>query len=68
MSSSHGTASNTGNKSAIKVEESSGDEKGEGMTLGDAISVNQVKDTSLASLEELQNLAGGADIKVLNCL
>ena len=27
--------------------------------------MNQVKDTALASVEELQNLAGGADIKVL---
>lgn len=35
------------------------------MTLGDALSISQVKDTSLTSVEELQNLAGGADIKVL---
>lgn len=32
------------------------------ITLGDAL--NQVKDASPTSLEELQNLAGGADIKV----
>lgn len=32
------------------------------MTLGDALS--QTKDASPTSLEELQNLAGGADIKV----
>lgn len=32
------------------------------ITLGDAAS--QVKDASATSLEELQNLAGGADIKV----
>lgn len=31
------------------------------MTLGDAL--NQIKETSLASVEELHNLAGGADIK-----
>lgn len=36
------------------------------MTLGDALSQNPVKDASIASLEELQNLAGGSDIKVLN--
>lgn len=35
------------------------------MTLGDALSHDPVKDASIASLEELQNLAGGADIKVL---
>lgn len=33
------------------------------MTLGEAL--NQAKDSSLASVEELHNLAGGADIKVL---
>jgi guanine nucleotide-exchange factor len=32
------------------------------MTLGDALS--QAKDASLTSLEEIQSLAGGADIKV----
>lgn len=44
-------------------ETSSGDENEKGMTLGDALS--QAKETSLTSVEELQNLAGGADIKVL---
>lgn len=34
------------------------------LTLGDALSMNRAKDTSLTSLEELHNLAGGADIKV----
>lgn len=38
------------------------DEKEKETSLGDAL--NQVKDTSLASLEELHNLAGGSDIKV----
>ena len=33
--------------------------------MGDELSVNQVNETSIASVEELQNLAGGADIKVL---
>lgn len=32
------------------------------MTLGDQL--NQAKETSIASVEELHNLAGGADIKV----
>lgn len=43
----------------------SSDQNDRESTLGDALSTNQVKDTSLASLEELQNLAGGADIKGL---
>ncbi|KAF2285092.1 hypothetical protein GH714_037842 [Hevea brasiliensis] len=42
------------------------DQNEEGMTLGDAL--NQMKETSLASVEELQNLAGGADIKVLEAV
>lgn len=33
-------------------------------TLGDALSMTREKDESHASVEELQNLAGGADIKV----
>ncbi|XP_077214476.1 HOPM interactor 7 isoform X2 [Tasmannia lanceolata] len=37
-------------------------------TLGDALSMSHVKDTSLASVEELQNLAGGADIKGLEAV
>lgn len=43
-------------------ETSAGDSNEKDMTLGDALS--QAKDASLTSLEELQNLAGGADIKV----
>lgn len=39
-----------------------GDPNEKEMTLGDALS--EAKDASLTSLEELQNLAGGADIKV----
>ena len=46
------------------METSSGDQTEKEMTLGDALSMNQVKDTAVASVEELQNLAGGADIKV----
>ncbi|XP_058108815.1 brefeldin A-inhibited guanine nucleotide-exchange protein 5 [Magnolia sinica] len=38
------------------------------ITLGDALSMNRGKDTSLASVEELQNLAGGADIKGLEAV
>ncbi|EXC13619.1 Brefeldin A-inhibited guanine nucleotide-exchange protein 1 [Morus notabilis] len=50
-----------------KVEETSlGDENEKGITLGDAL--NQAKDTSLTSVEELQNLAGGADIKGLEAV
>ena len=48
--------------------ESSSDQNDRESTLGDAISINQEKDTSVASLEELQNLAGGADIKVCQSL
>ena len=43
-------------------ESSMGDSNEKEMTLGDALS--QAKDASPTSLEELQNLAGGADIKV----
>lgn len=39
-------------------------ESKEGATSADASSVNEVKDTPVASVEELQNLAGGSDIKV----
>ncbi|XP_068661146.1 brefeldin A-inhibited guanine nucleotide-exchange protein 5-like isoform X2 [Aristolochia californica] len=37
-------------------------------TLGDELSLNRAKDTSLASMEELQNLAGGTDIKGLEAV
>ncbi|CAK9161194.1 unnamed protein product, partial [Ilex paraguariensis] len=57
------------NGSNLKVEEtSSGDQNEKGMMFGDALSVNIVKDASLASVEELQNLAGGADIKGLEAV
>ncbi|XP_059634656.1 brefeldin A-inhibited guanine nucleotide-exchange protein 5 isoform X2 [Cornus florida] len=57
------------NGSNSKVEETSSvDQNGKEMTLGDALSMNKVKDTSLASVEELQNLAGGADIKGLEAV
>ncbi|KAJ0966984.1 hypothetical protein J5N97_023901 [Dioscorea zingiberensis] len=38
------------------------------ITLGDALSMNREKGTSAASVEELQNLAGGADIKGLEAV
>ncbi|XVF48806.1 hypothetical protein PTKIN_Ptkin03bG0218000 [Pterospermum kingtungense] len=50
--------------SSAKAEEaSSNDQIDNEMTLGDAL--NRAKDTTLATVEELQNLAGGADIKGL---
>ncbi|KAJ7955363.1 Brefeldin A-inhibited guanine nucleotide-exchange protein like [Quillaja saponaria] len=53
--------------SNTNVEETSiGDPNDRGVTLGDAL--NQVKETSLASVEELHNLAGGADIKGLEAV
>lgn len=54
--------------SNVKVKETSlGDETEKAMTLGDAL--NQIKNASLAPVEELHNLAEGADIKVfLICL
>lgn len=51
-----------------KVEEATLGQTGNEMTLGDALLMNQVKDTSLASVEELQNLVGGADIKGLEAV
>jgi guanine nucleotide-exchange factor len=37
----------------------------EKVTLGDALSMNRPSEAPPTSVEELQNLAGGADIKVL---
>ncbi|CAN1217020.1 Brefeldin A-inhibited guanine nucleotide-exchange protein 5 [Linum perenne] len=66
-SSSGNQESTSAARSDMKVDEiSSPDQNEEGMTLGDAL--NQAKDTSLASVEELQNLAGGADIKGLEAV
>lgn len=36
------------------------------LTLGDALSMTRTNEASAASFDELQNLAGGADIKVLH--
>ncbi|KAA8523374.1 hypothetical protein F0562_009797 [Nyssa sinensis] len=57
------------NGSNSKVEETDLDDQNDKeITLRDALSMNQVKDTSLSSVEELQNLAGGADIKGLEAV
>ncbi|KAJ6406636.1 hypothetical protein OIU84_010196 [Salix udensis] len=54
-------------KSDLSTEETpNADQNEEEMTLGDAL--NQIKETSLASVEELHNLAGGADIKGLEAV
>ena len=53
----------SGQTSNTEGEETSSEGQSEKeMTLGDQL--NQVKDTPIASVEELHNLAGGADIKV----
>lgn len=53
----------SGQSSNTKAEETSLEDQSEKeMTLGDQL--NQAKDTPIASVEELHNLAGGADIKV----
>lgn len=57
-----------GDESGSKNAESSVDDhNNKGIILGDALSIHQGKDT-LASVEELQNLAGGADIKGLEAV
>lgn len=60
----HTEAVSTENSNAKTEGTSLGDSNDKEMTLGDALS--QIKDASPTSLEELQNLAGGADIKVKN--
>ncbi|GMY35231.1 brefeldin A-inhibited guanine nucleotide-exchange protein 5 [Fagus crenata] len=59
-------AAPTDNSNTEVEETSSGDPDEKGVTLGEAL--NQVKDSSLASVEELHNLAGGADIKGLEAV
>ncbi|KAL3744597.1 hypothetical protein ACJRO7_013808 [Eucalyptus globulus] len=54
------------NLSSKAEETSSSNENEKEMTLGDALT--QAKETSLASVEELQSLAGGADIKGLEAV
>lgn len=54
-------------KSGLSTEETpNADQNEEEITLGDAL--NQIKETSLASVEELHNLAGGSDIKGLEAV
>ncbi|XP_031256027.1 brefeldin A-inhibited guanine nucleotide-exchange protein 5 isoform X3 [Pistacia vera] len=65
-SSGHTETSSADNSSPKKEETTLSDQNENGMTLGDAL--NQAKDTSLASVEELHNLAGGADIKGLEAV
>ncbi|KAE8687589.1 Brefeldin A-inhibited guanine nucleotide-exchange protein 5 [Hibiscus syriacus] len=62
-SSDHTEAASMENSASKAEKTSSNDQNDDEMTLGDALI--QVKDTTLASVEELQNLAGGADIKGL---
>lgn len=53
----------SGDSSSLKTEEIiAADQSEKEMTLGDALT--QAKDTTLASVEELHTLVGGADIKV----
>ncbi|XP_021277449.1 brefeldin A-inhibited guanine nucleotide-exchange protein 5 [Herrania umbratica] len=62
-SSDHTEVASSENSTSKAEEASSADQNENEMTLGDAL--NQAKDTTLASVEELHNLAGGADIKGL---
>ncbi|KAJ6330427.1 hypothetical protein OIU76_009101 [Salix suchowensis] len=71
VSTSNGSMGNeeaaSAEKSDLSIEETpNADQNEEEMTLGDAL--NQIKETSLASVEELHNLAGGADIKGLEAV
>ncbi|XP_057416198.1 brefeldin A-inhibited guanine nucleotide-exchange protein 5 isoform X2 [Lotus japonicus] len=59
-------AASTENLNTKSDETSVGESNEKEMTLGDALS--QAKDASPTSLEELQNLAGGADIKGLEAV
>ncbi|XP_024177635.1 brefeldin A-inhibited guanine nucleotide-exchange protein 5 isoform X2 [Rosa chinensis] len=66
-SGSVGQNTNTAQNSNTEAEETSvADQNEKGMTLGDQL--NQVKETPIASVEELHNLAGGADIKGLEAV
>ncbi|KAK1568405.1 hypothetical protein Q3G72_024051 [Acer saccharum] len=61
------TASSSADTSTPKTEETTVSDQTENeMTLNEAL--KQAKDTSLASVEELHNLAGGADIKGLEAV
>ncbi|KAJ4813394.1 Brefeldin A-inhibited guanine nucleotide-exchange protein 5 [Rhynchospora pubera] len=58
------TEKDSGNGEISAVEE----EKEKGATLGDSLSTTTTTDESSASVEELQNMAGGADIKGLEAV
>ena len=64
LSTSSGTKDSVSAEISSTVDEETtvNEENDKETTLGDAL--NSIKDTSLASVEELQNLAGGADINV----
>ncbi|KAF7837607.1 brefeldin A-inhibited guanine nucleotide-exchange protein 5-like [Senna tora] len=62
----HTEAASAENLNTKTEETSMGDSNDKETTLGDALS--QIKDASPTSLEELQNLAGGADIKGLEAV
>lgn len=64
----HTEATSTDNLDSKVEETSSSGENEKETTLGDELSIKRIKDTSLASVEELQNLAGGADIKGLEAV
>ncbi|KAH9652984.1 Brefeldin A-inhibited guanine nucleotide-exchange protein 5 [Citrus sinensis] len=65
-SSGHTETSSADDASRTPEETTLGDKNKDGMTLGDALT--QAKDTPIASVEELHNLAGGADIKGLEAV
>ncbi|KAL9444940.1 hypothetical protein AB3S75_018020 [Citrus x aurantiifolia] len=65
-SSGHTETSSADDASRMPEETTLGDKNKDGMTLGDALT--QAKDTPIASVEELHNLAGGADIKGLEAV
>ena len=52
-------------KDSENGEISSDSQDEEKVTLGDALSMNRASEAPPTSVEELQNLAGGADIKVV---
>lgn len=57
------TEKDSGNGEISAIEE---DKEEKGVTLGDALSTTATTEESPASVEELHNMAGGADIKVLS--
>lgn len=64
---SHEETTEGDDSSSKNAENSVDDHNKKEIVLGDALSIHQGKDT-LASVEELQNLAGGADIKGLEAV